>query len=224
MRYEAHVSHYVFPILAVVISAVFCYVFPDWQTIVALIVVSIISLMMSYFISIRGKMQSEESYWREVGETIEKLKRAEPEIWEALGFRSPPNHASLEIHRREPQQEEKENPFYTTQYINVPVSPATLQLFADGILSGRRKLSEGSWHGIIPGPKYRGFQDWMEGLELIAKVNPQAATQGYILTEIGEDWLLKFASASVSGESGGGYVRKIPVRADDELVQNHRPI
>lgn len=222
MRYEPHLSHYIFPILAVVVAAITCYLFPGWETILSLIVVSIISLMMSYFISVKGKIQSEESYWMEVGRMVEQLRSAEPEIWEALGFKSPPKHASLEIHRKEVTQ--PGSPFYTTQYVNVPVSPATLQTFADGILSGRRKLSEGYWKGIIPGPKYRDFQDWMEELGLIAKVNPQAATQGYILTESGEDWLLKFASASVSSGGGDGYVRKIPVRADEEVTRNSPPI
>lgn len=211
MRYEPHISHHLFPMMAITMSSIICFLFPGWQTIVGFLAITIISVMISYWIVITGKVRSEEDYWTQIGQTIHDLKEAEPEIWQALGFINPPERARITVKRTDPQNADSQ--FYTTQYLNVPVSPAVLQLFANGILGGRKTLSEGSWKGIIAGPTYRSFQDWMEAQKFIAKVNPSAPTQGYILTETGEQWLLQYSSNGVGVE----YIRKVPVISDEEV-------
>lgn len=217
--YKARLHHHLFPIGAIVVSAIVCALLPTWQTIIAFVVITGISVFISRWIMIIGVINAEEDYWMYVGSSIEKLKKAEPEIWAALGFKEVPIHATIETTVREAETPEHTNPYHTSRYDGVPISPVRLQVFADGILSGRKTLSEGSWKGVIPGPKYREFQDWMEDKNLIAKVNPEARTQGYILTETGETWLLEHASPNIKNGVGGmGYKRVIPVRADAERV------
>lgn len=218
-KYTPHPVHQFIPVIMVLVAAGFSIAFPSFQSIIALVTVATISFMTALWISLAGKVKAEEDYWYWVGESVKRLRNAEPAIWQALGFIEPPTYAKIEIKETHGGNEsEVENPFYTTKYRDVPISPAVLQTFADNILSGSKKLSEGNWAGIIPGPKFRKFQDWMEKEKLIAMVNPDAPTQGYILTEAGEDWLLQYASVAVVGVGGQSYVRKIPIRSDREMV------
>lgn len=214
--YKAKLHHHLFPILSIVIAAVAAAALPSWETITAFIAVTYLSIKISEWIRNIGIINAEEDYWMYVGSSIRELKNAEPEIWAALGYKDVPVKARVETTEK---QKEKESPYYTSKYDSVPITAVRLQVFADGILSGRKTLSEGSWKGVIPGPKYREFQDWMESKSLIAKVNPEAATQGYILTEEGEQWLLQHASPHIrNGAGGAGYARTIPVRASSELA------
>lgn len=138
-------------------------------------------------------------YWEQINEHIKLMMKVnDPDIWQALGYKKAPSIARIE----ERVIDEKGN-FQGFKFREVDLSPATLQLIADNVLSGK-KFSETNMAKLISAPKFRKIQKkWKKDGYLkpnVVKDGKEVPTQGYSFSRKGIDMLYEYASEGVKLE------------------------
>lgn len=191
-RYTPHPAHLIpFFFFLLVFAAIAAY-FPSWITSVMFVAVLVICIAASLWIAWAGKIREESDYWWNVGNNIEELRKATPNIWKALGINDPPERVYLEMNTTGLKDK---SPYLQVERVTYNLSPVEMQIFADGLLSRRKTLAEGDWKGSeIGSTKVRNLKHDLLRDKLIGKVSNSANTQGFLLTDKGVEYLLSYAS------------------------------
>lgn len=194
-KYTPHPAHIVFLLFILTIVAGLAILVPHWVTAVLFIAALIIITGASLWIAWAGKIREESEYWWNIGHDIDLLRKSSPNIWNALGITDPPKDVHLEM---QIVDDIKGKNYPTTKYKMYGLSPAEMQIFADGLLTGVKTLAESDWkHTVIGSTRVRKIKTQMLEDHLIGQVNSSTNTQGFLLTDYGVDYLLKYTSGYV---------------------------
>lgn len=195
--YTPKPQHILIPALIVVLAAVVTGFFPSWQMGVAFGIIAIICLATGVSIAVSIAVEKYSQYWVNVGRDIDKLQKTPPQLWGAVGFQVPPSSIRIQ----EDVTEEEENIYLSIRNAKVSLSPTESQIFADGILSGAKSLSEGDWKNTQLGQtKVREVKHEMLKLKMIAKKNDNNVLSGFVLTKKGFLFLYQYASDWVKAD------------------------
>lgn len=191
-RYTPHPLHLIIPFIFIMVSAVIAVFVPSKFTAWAFVGIFVMSVAAGLWIAWAGKIREEGDYWWNIGHDIELLRKSSPNIWHALGFLEPPKNVHLEMNVT---GTEGASPYLEVQRVTYNLSPVEMQFFADELLSKKRTLAENEWkHTLIGSTKVRNLKHGLFRDKLIGKVNSNADTQGFLLTDKGVDYLLSYAS------------------------------
>jgi hypothetical protein len=191
-RYTPHPKHLILLFIFIMIAAVVAAAVPHWTTAVAFVAVVIICVAAGLWIAWAGKTREEADYWWNIGNDIADLRKSSPNIWKALGINDPPEKVHLEMNITGTKDA---SPYLEVQRVTYNLSAVEMQFLADELLSGKRTLAESEWkHTLIGSTKVRNLKHELLRDKLIGKANNHASTQGFLLTDKGVDYLLKYAS------------------------------
>jgi hypothetical protein len=191
-KYTPRPWHQIFPFLMILITAAIAGAFPSWITATVFIVSCLGALATFLWIAWAGKTREEADYWWNIGYDIHQLRQADPDVWEAIGFKKPPEHVML---KKEVTGEEGTSPYLEQKNYKFDLSPAELQYMSNEILSGKKSLAEKEWLGTpIGSTRMRKIKRELKEASLIDFVNPNAQTQGMLITESGVRYFKKYAS------------------------------
>lgn len=190
-RYTPKPFHQFIPFSLIMVAAIVFGSFPNWGTGSALIAALIIGVRTSIWIANAGEKREESEYWNNLGYDLRQLRHSRPEVWEALGFNSPPTEVYL---KSEVTGEQDKSPIMEQENYKFEMSPSELRYMADELLSGKKTLAEKEWIGTpIGSTRVRDIKQKMIVAGLIAKAHPTAKTQGFLLTEKGIRYLWEYA-------------------------------
>lgn len=226
-KYTPHPAHIVFLLFILTIVAGLAILVPHWVTAVLFIAALIIITGASLWIAWAGKIREESEYWWNIGHDIDLLRKSSPNIWNALGITDPPKDVHLEM---QIVDDIKGKNYPTTKFKTYGLSPAEMQVFADGLLNGTKTLAEGDWKFTVIGTtRVRKLKKQLEEDNLIGQVNNSASTQGFLLTDYGVDYFLEYASQYVKNSFDISRINVItlkppnhPPTTEQALSQNTR--
>lgn len=193
--YRPTLWHQIFPILAILFSAVMTGLFPITPMFIAFGAIVFICIIVSVWIAVSDVLERYTNYWENVGRDIDKLQKSPPELWGALGFTVPPQTVRLQSNvTGEPGQSSD----YTMKIFTLNLSPEKMQLIADGLLTGAKSLAESDWAETAVGSsKMREVKHEMLRADLIQLRNPKNKLSGFTLTRKGVVYLWEYSSAWV---------------------------
>jgi hypothetical protein len=131
-------------------------------------------------------------YWQTINEHIKMMNKINnPDLWYALGYKQVPQSVTIE------EREDTGQGFYNTHIRNIPISPASMSMIANKVLtSGNVKFSETDYAKLIP--KFRKVrEDWRENKGYIKYINKDNPNLGHKWTKKGIDMLYEFKSIGI---------------------------
>lgn len=156
--------------------------------------VFIIGIILSIVIMIAIAWEKVIRYWEILDQFANTMIKANnPDLWQALGFKSPPQQVEI-IETSEETKDEG----WRMKIHRLPVSPAVMQSIADKVIySGKTDFIEADFTNV---PNIRKVKNELKAKGLLSPKNKKNVRLGYTFNKKGMDVLYEYASEVIKME------------------------